>query len=111
MAEAVVFDSDGVLVDSEPLAWQAWRRVLPRYGIEVTDDDVRRLTGRSAQETYTTFAARAALPLLTEITRTVSDVVFDLFERSLRVFPDVPGTLRELRAQGVRLGVGSSSFR
>lgn len=39
--EAVIFDCDGTLADTETLAWDAWRTVLERFGIEVTDDDVR----------------------------------------------------------------------
>ena len=32
---AVIFDCDGTLVDSEPLAWRAWRDVLAGYGYEL----------------------------------------------------------------------------
>jgi beta-phosphoglucomutase-like phosphatase (HAD superfamily) len=47
---AVVFDSEGVLVDSERLAWQAWRTVLAQHGVDVAAADVRNLTGRTQHD-------------------------------------------------------------
>ena len=37
MLEAVIFDMDGLLVDSEPLWRRAEQRIFPRVGIELTD--------------------------------------------------------------------------
>ena len=39
---AAIFDFDGVLVDSEPLHFQALRRCLLGEGIEITEDEYRR---------------------------------------------------------------------
>jgi len=36
--DAILFDFDGVLVDSEPLHWQCWREVLAPAGYELTWD-------------------------------------------------------------------------
>lgn len=33
--EAILFDFDGVLVDSEPVHWDCWRQILLPYGIEI----------------------------------------------------------------------------
>lgn len=111
MVEAIIFDCDGVLVDSEPLAWQAWRDVLGRYGVEVTDDDVRRLTGRRQADLHASFAARAPIPPFADLYAEVSSALFELFERELRPFSDAIETIDGLRAGGFRLAVASSSPR
>ena len=36
--DAILFDFDGVLVDSEPLHWQCWREVLAPAGFDLTWD-------------------------------------------------------------------------
>jgi len=36
--DAILFDFDGVLVDSEPLHWQCWREVLAPAGYDLTWD-------------------------------------------------------------------------
>lgn len=41
----ILFDMDGLMVDTEPLARAAWERVLKPYGATMTDD----LYGRDAR--------------------------------------------------------------
>jgi sugar-phosphatase len=43
--EAVVFDMDGVLLDSEPIWRAVEREVFPRVGIEVTEEDLMQTMG------------------------------------------------------------------
>jgi HAD superfamily hydrolase (TIGR01509 family) len=45
--EAVVFDLDGTLVDSEPVSWAAMAEVLAEDGHQATDDDLRAVLGRA----------------------------------------------------------------
>ena len=56
----VIFDCDGTLVDSEPLAGEAWRRVLAPYGYAVTDEDLAACVGRSYAHTHAYLVERAA---------------------------------------------------
>lgn len=35
MPEALVFDYDGVIADTEPLHWKSWAALLARYGIQL----------------------------------------------------------------------------
>ena len=37
--QAIVFDFDGVIADSEPLHLRAYQTILAREGIELTHDD------------------------------------------------------------------------
>src|ERR1700749_5351854 len=50
MIEAVVFDLDGVLVDSEPVWEQVRRGLVAEYGGHWASDAQRRLMGMSTQE-------------------------------------------------------------
>ena len=43
--EAVIFDMDGLLIDSEPLWRLAEREVFAAVGLELTDEDCRGTTG------------------------------------------------------------------
>lgn len=44
--QAIIFDMDGLMVDSEPLARQAWDQVLQAQGQRMTDDVYRQMIGR-----------------------------------------------------------------
>lgn len=50
MFEAIIFDMDGLLIDSEPLWRSAEQRVFATVGIELTDDMCRQTTGLRTDE-------------------------------------------------------------
>ena len=43
---ALIFDMDGVIVDSNPLHREAWILFNRRYGVETTDAMLQRMYGR-----------------------------------------------------------------
>jgi HAD superfamily hydrolase (TIGR01509 family) len=47
---AVVFDMDGLLIDTEPLYKDAWQRAARESGVELTDQMYSRFVGRSNVE-------------------------------------------------------------
>ncbi|MDH3305959.1 MAG: HAD family phosphatase [Acidimicrobiia bacterium] len=111
MTPPVVFDCDGVLVDSESLAWMALGDALGPFGVVVTDADRKALAGRTFTDDYNHFAARVALPPESELFEAVVAATVALFERHLEAFEDAVDTLDRLVARGTRLAVASSSAR
>jgi HAD superfamily hydrolase (TIGR01509 family) len=107
---AVVFDCDGVLVDSEALSWSIWTEVLAGHGYAVTDEDEAIALGRRLPELHAHFAERVALPPLEEFTAAITAATLERFAASLRPFPDAVALLDALAAAGVPLGVASSSL-
>ena len=45
-----MFDCDGVLVNTEELGWRVWRALASEYGIELTLEDLRAVTGCTDEE-------------------------------------------------------------
>jgi HAD superfamily hydrolase (TIGR01509 family) len=108
---AVIFDCDGTLVDSEPLAGEAWRRAVAPYGYAVTDADLLACTGRPYAYTHAFISERATLPAAAEFWEALSAELFALLDSSLVPFDDAVDAAAELRARGVALAVASSSPR
>lgn len=111
MPAAVVFDCDGVLVDSERLAWEAWRTVLGRHGVSVHDTDIQTLTGRTQNQVYDAFANEGALPPVEQVLEAVTEQTLERIRDHLEAFEDAPPTVDVLSAAGVPLAVASSSPR
>ncbi len=107
----IVFDCDGVLVDSEQLAWRAWRQILVRYGITLTEEDIALLTGRTDRDAHDHFSRRADLPDHGSFWHELSDVTFRLFDQHLLAFEDAADTLDALQIRGATMAVASSSPR
>lgn len=107
----MVFDCDGVLVDSEPLAWRAWKDVLSKYGVDVTDHDVASLTGHGEHDVYATFARRGPLPRESEIITAVREATLVSFRARLRPFDDALAAVAAVRAAAVPVAVATSSPR
>jgi HAD superfamily hydrolase (TIGR01509 family) len=111
MTMAVVFDCDGTLVDSEPLARRAWEATLGERGFAVGDEDLAEVMGMSFADTHRFFGERVALPGIEAFWPEFSEVLFELIDSELRPFPDAVATLGRLGEAGVPVAVASSSVR
>lgn len=60
--KAIVFDMDGLMVDSEPLSQQAWDEYLRPYGHQLTEAIVSRIIGLRADISTPTIKALFNLP-------------------------------------------------
>jgi HAD superfamily hydrolase (TIGR01509 family) len=108
---AVIFDCDGTLVDSEPLARRAWELTLGERDYTVSDADFASVVGLSYAKVHEFFAARVALPASEEFWPEFSGALFGLIDTELRPFPDALATLSGLRMADVPVAVASSSAR
>ena len=79
-AVAAVFDCDGTLVDSEPLAGEAWRRALKPYGYAVTDEDLANTIGIPYARTHAYLAEQAEIPTAAALWPELSRELFALID-------------------------------
>ena len=108
---AVIFDLDGVLIDSEPL-WNAAREALVREsGGQWRDDTPRAMMGMSSLEWSAYLRDELGVPMDTQaISR---DVVRRMEESYRHGLPLLPGASTAVRALAARwpLGLASSANR
>jgi HAD superfamily hydrolase (TIGR01509 family) len=109
---AVIFDCDGTLVDSEPLARVAWERSLAPHGYEIDDGEYAALVGLPYLRVHGFFAERIpGLEAPDTFWEAYSGRLFELIDRELVVFEDALETVRGLAAHGLAVAVASSSPR
>ena len=111
MLSAVVFDCDGVLVDSEPIADEVWALVLAERGYTMTAEDTVACLGTSEPTTYAYYAKRADLLAYEDHMAAIDEIRIPVYAERLEAFPDAFDTVRALAAQGIPMAVASSSRR
>lgn len=113
--EAVIFDMDGVIVDSEYAYAQEERAFLDAHGIDVPDEEIARTVGCSQEtfrQTVVSWWERGGYGTLTPaeaIARFNAWGESYVYDYRALMNPGVPETLAALRERGVRLALASSS--
>jgi HAD superfamily hydrolase (TIGR01509 family) len=108
---AVVFDLDGVLVDSESLWDEARRDVVERFGGTWSPTATRDMMGMSSPEWTAYLRDQLGVPLTAErISEEVVGRVDRRYDESLPLLPAAVETVRDL-ARVFPLGLASSSNR
>lgn len=108
--EAVVFDMDGVLIDSEPLWRKAEMAVMAARGIHLSEEDCKRLMGLRTDEVVKQIAAdrNADLPV-EEVSEEIIRAVCGLIGEEGRVIEGFRDLALRLKAKGIPLAVATSS--
>ena len=100
--QAVIFDMDGVLVDSEPFGFEALRRVMARHGLPYGEEENAEFLGRTTLDSCRILRARHGLP---ESEETLADRVRRGDARSDRPRADPDGGRAGGAARGARGGL------
>jgi HAD superfamily hydrolase (TIGR01509 family) len=106
----VIWDMDGVLVDSGDLHYRAWVAVLPDFGIQFDKEQFRRTFGMNNTGIITMLLGRLPPP---ELIVEISDRKEHHFRQAARgrvsPLPGVPECLEALAAAGFRQAFASSA--
>ena len=111
MIEAILWDNDGVLVDTEPLYLRATREVLGAVGIEFDDDQYREISLKQGASLFGLAAERGHSAQDIAALRARRDERYaKLLDAGVDVLPGVPECLAALRGR-LRMAVVTSSRR
>ncbi|MGD9873271.1 MAG: HAD family hydrolase [Kiritimatiellia bacterium] len=98
--QAVIFDFDGVIVDTEPLHWRAFQMVLHDEGLAFTWEEYTRFyIGFDDRDVFREVYRRSGKPVLADVLREQIDRKADAFQHLIASDPPkpYPGVLDRLR--------------
>jgi HAD superfamily hydrolase (TIGR01509 family) len=105
--EVVIFDCDGVLVDSELIALAVTRRMLGEAGLNLSDDETRvRFLGMRQDLVLERVEAELGAPLPKDFPDKLSREILSIFGRELK---GVEGVRQAIQGLEARVCVASSS--
>jgi HAD superfamily hydrolase (TIGR01509 family) len=109
---AVIFDMDGLMIDSEPLQKQAWQMTACRYGRVIDDALFTQMLGLRDVESTDLVIRAWGLPLDAKSLWTERDELYlSNLPGRLRAMPGLYELLAELQARGLRRAVATSGVR
>ena len=110
-----IFDLDGVIVDTAKFHYLAWQRLAKEMGITFTETDNERLKGVSRMESLDillSLGSKSYDQKAKDEMATRKNAWFVDYINAMKpddVFPGVRELLQQLRQQGYKLGLASSS--
>ncbi|KOG41020.1 HAD family hydrolase [Streptomyces resistomycificus] len=107
--DLVIFDNDGVLVDSEPISNRLLAAYLTELGHPTSyEDSIRDYMGSAMHRIHDLVRERTGQPLPEDFDDVFHGRVFAAFERELEPVPGAVQVLEKLAADGVPYCVASS---
>lgn len=108
LLELIIFDCDGVLVDSEPLAARATATALNEFGIQIDPQTALRLfTGITTDDAMAVIKAQYGIQLPPEYLSRKAELIEYEFRHHLKPMPGIIDLLPQL---DIPVCVGSNSF-
>lgn len=112
MKQCVIFDMDGVIINSEPLHQECERKVFQMLGVAVSEEEHHALVGTTDENMWKTIALKCDLPVKIEEAIELKKSMFLKYlkqETRLQPIPYIPELLAELRRHNFTLALASSS--
>lgn len=108
--EAMIFDMDGTLIDSNDLHAQAWKDAFADYGVSFEFDTVRMQIGKGGDLLVPDLLnAKQMIAFGKEIQDYRKKLFRERYRHRVEPFPSISETFARLRDEGIRIVIATSS--
>jgi pseudouridine-5'-monophosphatase len=109
---AIVFDLDGLMVDTETISREAWKQLLKTLGSSLDQDTYHSIVGRRSDESALIMKNALNLPISpAELISRKSAIFYELLTEGVTVMPGLMELLTEIGKRNVPWAVATSSSR
>lgn len=107
--DAILFDMDGVLVNSEPVITEAAILGLKEFGVQADWDDFHTFTGMGEDRFIGGVAELHGVPYQLEMKHRVYEIYLEIVREKIEVYAGTVPALRQLNQAGLRCALASSA--
>ncbi len=110
--QAIIFDMDGLMVDSEPLSRLAWDQLLQAHGYTMTDDIYRQMVGIRTDQSVYLVLEHFPLPLTAaEIVARKEEIFHGIRAQGVPAMPGLTAVQAAIKERKLPWAVATSSPR
>jgi HAD superfamily hydrolase (TIGR01549 family) len=110
MAEALIFDIDGTLLDSVDLHGRAWQESFAHFGLQVTFQEARSQVGKGGDQILPMFLSKEQLDRFgKELQEYRAKLFKDRYLSQVKAFPGVRELFQKALSNGQKLALASSA--
>lgn len=111
MIKAVVFDLDGLMIDSQPFWQQAQLEILPQLGVPITRQDTIDTTGMRVDQIVERCYAKSPWDSVScdEVCHRILNRAIELVREHKPAMPGLNHAIEECEQLGLKLAIASSS--
>jgi beta-phosphoglucomutase len=109
---AVIFDMDGVIIDSNPFHKISLRQFCEKYGYHLSDEElVNRIYGRTNKEWITNLFGPLSHDELIRYEEEKEGLFRELFKNDIKALDGLNQFLHQLKENNIRVAIGTSAPR
>jgi len=112
MLKAIIFDMDGVLIDSIGPIWESFSIILKDEGVHFSNDYIKKHLARSLRDNLQAWKTEFGIKDydLMEFSKKAGEIQFELMKKE-KVNPSLLNLLQEFKKNNVHCAVATSSLR
>ncbi len=117
MLKALIFDMDGVLIDSIGAIKEVFSMYIKKHNIDLTEEDFEAVKGMSLRDKLMIWGNKIKLPggdiydLFSKISQELFQMEKGLLKDKLHPDPDVIHLIQSAKAKAIKIGVATMSAR
>lgn len=109
---AVIFDMDGVIIDSNPFHKISLRQFCEKYGYRLSDGElIRKIYGRTNKEWIASLFGALTREELARYGEEKEALFREIYKKDIQPLPGLPQFLRSLQEKNIPVAIGTSAPR